>query len=526
MRKRNAYVLFFILYMSLAVSLVSESPSAQATEIEKWLIMPAPVTASHAEFEADCRSCHAPLSNEAQGALCADCHTEVSDDVAKLSGFHGRLPELQRHDCASCHTDHEGRDMDIVDLDVENFDHTLTDFALHAAHADVSCDGCHADNARHRDAPSGCVDCHRPDDVHQGRFGDDCAACHNSGDWREAKFDHKRTHFPLNGAHKDVSCNACHISDDFAEVGRTCLACHKADDVHKGGNGTQCADCHNSTSWTKTTFNHFATTGFGLIGGHKGLTCDACHRGGDFSSPGNSECISCHRRNDVHEGRFGTDCGSCHSIYNWASMRFDHQRETGFALPTGHNDLECASCHVGKLDAALPTACGTCHADDDVHLGQLKARCESCHASTSWVAEIRFDHDITSFPLVGMHAEVACVECHATPAFHDADSDCASCHFNDDPHQGALGEQCDTCHNPTSWRAWQFNHDVQTSFPLTGSHVNVTCNECHTENMKRSDEVRNDCNSCHRREDPHFGRFGNNCEACHTTSSFTQIEGM
>lgn len=526
MENRVAYCICLVALSLLALSFVDERQSARATEIEKWLIMPAPVTASHAEFEAECKSCHAPLSDQPQSELCIVCHTEVGDDTAQQSGFHGRLPEPQRMNCASCHTDHEGRDMNIVDLDEATFDHKLTDFALHGAHATVACSDCHSAGSPRREAPSACVDCHRPDDVHKEQLGHDCGSCHTDSNWSEAKFDHHSTGFALRGAHKDATCNACHMSEDFATVGRTCVACHQSDDVHKGRNGAQCADCHNSSTWKDSTFDHFAIAGFGLVGEHEGVACDSCHRSANFNDLGGTSCNSCHARDDTHQGRFGTNCGSCHNVFGWASGHYNHKRETGFELPAGHGDLSCDACHTGKLEQALPVTCGQCHASDDLHRGQLGERCESCHVSTSWVAELRFDHDITSFPLIGAHAGIACQRCHATVAFHDADGNCISCHGDSDVHRGALGEQCDSCHNPNSWRAWQFDHDTHTNFPLTGSHTEIECNACHMEKTTRPDALRRDCNSCHRRDDAHAGRFGNNCEACHTTSSFREVEGM
>lgn len=526
MENRFAYFLCLATCTLFALPIVLEQQSARASEIEKWLIMPGPVVASHADVEAECGSCHAPLSDQPQGELCVVCHTEIGGDLTQQTGLHGRFPESQRLDCASCHTDHEGRDMNIVDVDEQSFDHRLTDFPLHGAHSGLACGDCHAAGSARRETSSQCVDCHRPDDVHKGQLGDDCAACHSDGKWADTEFDHNQTRFPLNGGHSGVTCNACHKQEDFSDVGRTCVACHGPDDVHQGRNGSQCADCHNTQTWDDPTFNHFATTGFGLIGGHKSVTCDACHRNSDFSDPGNSQCSSCHLRDDVHKGRFGGDCGSCHGVFGWVSVRFDHKRQTGVQLPPGHDDLACESCHTGRLDEALPTACGSCHVDDDVHLGQVGERCESCHVATSWVAQLMFDHDITRFPLVGAHADVACQQCHATAAFHDADSECASCHADEDPHRGALGSECDSCHNPSSWHAWKFDHDVRTSFALTGQHTDLACGACHTEKTRAGGDTRKDCNSCHRRDDPHFGRFGNNCEACHSTSSFTQIEGM
>lgn len=526
MENRIAYRNIVSVCSLLTLLLLGVSMSVDATEIEKWLIMPGPVIKDHANVEANCKACHAPLSEQPQSGLCVSCHTGVGEDVESGGGFHGRLPEPERSDCAGCHTEHEGRGFDVVKLDESNFDHTLTDFMLEGAHTNTTCGDCHTRGQPHREAPTECSSCHRSDDIHKGSLGDDCGACHNAKAWTNATFDHHQTQFPLTGAHAGVSCESCHSGKDFIEVGQTCNDCHSKDDVHRGRNGTQCVDCHSTTTWAKLTFNHGIVTGFGLLGGHKGLNCKSCHRSDDFSDIGNSTCSSCHRRNDPHEGRFGGNCGGCHNVFDWDSVHFDHKKKTGFKLPSGHGDLACNACHTQDLNEALPKDCGTCHAPDDVHVGQLGDSCEACHLSTSWTTRVFFDHDITSFPLIGAHAGVACDRCHATPAYHDADSACVSCHVDDDPHSGSLGAQCDDCHNPANWRAWRFDHDRQTSFPLTGAHTELTCGDCHQQSMGDIASIGDDCVSCHRRDDPHSGRFGSSCESCHTTTSFSQIEGL
>ena len=210
----------------LTTMTILDARIAQGSTIEKWLIMPGPVVRSHAEFEEKCDSCHDPVSERPQHELCIACHENVGSDLSRYEGFHGRLKETERLECASCHTDHEGRDFVIVELDEASFDHKLTDFELHGAHADVPCGECHAPGELHRDAGSMCFDCHQDDDPHERRLGDACDACHTENDWFETAFDHDTTAFPLTGAHISVQCNACHFSDDFIDAGTECLDCH------------------------------------------------------------------------------------------------------------------------------------------------------------------------------------------------------------------------------------------------------------------------------------------------------------
>ena len=512
-----------LLLLVSMVLLAMRAPTVQATELEKWLVMPGDVIAVHADFEADCQVCHEPLAAGQQGELCIDCHTEIGTDLRNSGGFHGRLPQQTQLACADCHTEHEGRDARVVQLEESTFDHSLTDFILRDGHLDVACANCHEPDVPHREAPSACVSCHLDDDVHRGARGESCADCHNESDWDDVLFDHSTTAFPLTGGHAISSCDTCHLSPVLANVGKTCVACHSSDDVHNGQNGTDCASCHVTENWSSATFDHFVVSGFRLFGGHDNLTCTACHSAADHSDLSNSSCQSCHSGDDVHEGRFGTDCASCHTESRWTPKRFDHSIATEFTLPQGHEDLSCSACHTGQLTDPIPQDCGTCHENDDPHEGQLGASCESCHLSDSWTAQTWFDHDLASFPLIGEHAGLECVDCHETAAFHNAGSECISCHVEDDPHQQGLGESCDDCHNPSSWQSWLFEHESATGFALTGAHAVTSCTDCHLPSMAPNDSLSSECNSCHGRDDVHSGRFGNNCDVCHTTDSFLQL---
>ena len=511
--------------MVFAMTTFAGINEAAASTIEKWLIMPGPVVEGHAKFEETCDACHDPVTDRPQFELCTACHEDIGKDLADYKGFHGRLSETQRIECASCHAEHEGRDFEIVLLDEASFDHNLTDFELHGAHVEVACGDCHASGERHRDAGQTCFDCHRKDDPHERQLGDGCGNCHSVNNWTEAIFDHDLARFPLTGAHTTVECGACHVTEDFRDAGTECIDCHRQDDVHKGRNGTACLDCHVTDSWTNLTFNNLAVTGFALDGGHGGLACTDCHQAKDYLDLGGSTCNSCHVNDDVHEGRNGTDCASCHIVQSWKTTDFDHDRRTDFALPAGHRDLECTACHVGSVHDPIPRDCGGCHVEDDPHMGQLGTACEGCHAPDTWTARLWFDHDLTAFPLLGAHADTACDECHASAKFHDADDSCISCHRDDDPHDGGLGDQCDACHNPSTWEAWVFDHSL-TNFELTGAHETLNCNDCHSDPGGKDPQISGDCVSCHRRDDPHAGRFGKNCANCHSTSNFTRIEGM
>jgi Cytochrome c7 and related cytochrome c len=228
-------------------------------------------------------------------------------------------------------------------------------------------------------------------------------------------------------------------------------------------------------------------------------------------------------------GSLGESCSSCHNTVAWAAATFDHSGATGFALNGAHADLECSSCHsagtvAGSVASAamvpLPVDCAGCHSDDDPHLGQLGSECATCHFESGWTGRVLFDHDLTLFPLVGVHAETGCAMCHSSTAFHDAGEQCVDCHASDDVHAGTFGIVCATCHNPTAWQAWMFDHDAATGFPLDGAHGSLSCATCHESTLQNLAGAATNCAQCHRNDDPHDGRFGGSCGDCHTTESF------
>jgi hypothetical protein len=175
---------------------------------------------------------------------------------------------------------------------------------------------------------------------------------------------------------------------------------------------------------------------------------------------------------------------------------------------------------------APPSSCIGCHRDDDPHKRQLGDGCGQCHGETDWKTNVRFDHDLTDFPLLGKHDGLTCVQCHTSPAFLDADPVCGSCHQKQDIHNGRFGADCSTCHNPVEWMRWTFNHDTQTDYPLTGKHKQADCESCHRTPVTGQIDISTRCITCHVADDKHRGSFGTACERCHTTEDFSRTRGV
>lgn len=187
--------------------------------------------------ETRCDDCHLPAKGPIYGAklepACIACHRK--DDDKK--GHRGQLGTQ----CESCHGEQKWQGA--------AYDHNKARFPLTGSHVKVECKKCHATPA-FRDAPTACRKCHEKDDKHEGRFGAKCESCHYTGTWKSWDFDHAKTRFPLDGAHRKTDCHDCHREPAAAgRPGRTCYACHASDDVHDGGLSTQCERCHTTSTW-------------------------------------------------------------------------------------------------------------------------------------------------------------------------------------------------------------------------------------------------------------------------------------
>jgi len=480
-------------------------------------ISPGPLARAHQSLDggSNCTKCHT-VSTRSPSFRCTDCHKEIANELQQNRGLHATFPRssIEGAACIKCHSDHNGADFQMVHWNPTpgGFDHSKTGYNLDGKHVGVGCRACHT--AQHIPAQArallttkdlnrtwfgltpGCLNCH--EDKHQGRLGTDCARCHSTLGWKAAtvdrqNFDHAKTQFPLTGEHRYVLCQSCHTPGPDNQPRYTglkfanCSDCHR--DPHKGEFKQGCDSCHTTTTWKKSsfsaTFDH-SKTHFALLGKHVDVPCASCHQGGDFKTPiPHDACADCHKP-DPHQGQFAKRadagrCESCHTVQGWSPSTFsvaDHAR-TGFPLTFPHAAVKCASCHTP--------------------------------AGKETKFKIKF---------------AQCVDCHK------------------DVHEGQFAaapwrNRCEQCHNAATFTTTSFTLDKhqKSSFPLTGGHMAVACNDCHKalsgtkvipfhfENLS--------CTTCH--EDVHRGQFatrmsardasGNllGCQACHSTKDWKDL---
>ena len=137
-----------------------------------------------------------------------------------------------------------------------------------------------------------------------------------------------------------------------------------------------------------------------------------CHFGNRYKGTP-KECASCHAPDDVHRGERGTKCGSCHNTTGWKTAKFDHKKETGFALEGAHASMIAQDCHrSGNLQEKIPKDCFGCRQGQDAHAGRFGAQCDQCHGNDKWKPQ-SFDHSRDGhWDLTGRHQKVGCYSCH------------------------------------------------------------------------------------------------------------------
>ena len=493
-RKVNAFSFRVLSVIPLLVFLLANSFTANAEEemsFKKMLLMPGDLTQVHSEFESKCESCHVHFEKSNQAPLCLECHEEVDSDLELLQGFHGKLLPIQKQDCKSCHSDHKGREFDIVGLDTEHFNHKNTDFPLLGMHKDLTCDTCHnKDTSKTKEksgqnnieSPAGiidfpisngfrfevfeCVSCH--ENIHKSENPalrskakkikmetEKCSSCHSEEGWQKNEFDHDKTDFALKGEHVGLECQSCHVEQDFTlEISGDCQSCHIAKEPHLGVFGQQCSDCHTEKTWENESYNHLKETDFNLKGKHEQLQCIDCHS--EKLNPA-SKCITCHASEDVHQGSNGASCETCHNENSWSKTSFNHSlSKTGFSLDGSHKNVECESCHLPGLsrkeislvnrslnevnmgfvsEINLVRQCIDCHRVVDPHFGNLGNDCAQCHTTSKWSESVKFNHDFSDFPLTASHQLLVCESCHLSSDFSSQESTCIACHEGDDAHE-------------------------------------------------------------------------------------------
>ena len=329
------------------------------------------------DAKSACVSCHTDVHKGTLGMDCQSCHSSQTWVVADVEEIHQRtrFPLVGAHqnvDCASCHTQYAQMYFPPISTQCitchsqqyysstapnhvqtgfstqcqtchgvaadgwgpTDFNHSF--FPLVGGHNIQNCFACHqSGNNNFSGLSTACYSCHtgtfaattNPNHVTAG-FPHNCAECHSITDWTSVTFNHNSTGFPLTGAHINVQCSQCHTGGYATSPSTACIGCHQTDYNNtsnpphaSAGYPTDCTQCHTTTAWTPSTFNH---TYFPITSGHHAsppLQCSECHT--DISNFAIFSCTTsgCHAQSETdqhHNGVSGyvyspTSCYTCHA---------------------------------------------------------------------------------------------------------------------------------------------------------------------------------------------------------------------
>jgi hypothetical protein len=525
------------------------------------------LTGTHASpSPTPCASCHVSNNYTLNSTDCMGCHLSAWNSTPTFGGsvpnhITAGFPSTASA-CSTCHPITKWAD--------GTFDHNAFGFPLTNSHALVAnggkvpgCTSCHINgNYSLNIAPTDCGNsgCHlttwqttnNPAHPTAGApfAAANCSTCHNTIAWTTAIFDHSVTGWALTGSHqlapagKVVACTDCHVGNNytFTAANTDCYGCHIAawqstptfggnvpNHITAGFPTSQCSTCHDTITWTDSTFNH-ASTGFPLTNSHqlapagKAVSCAACHINNNYSltiAPtdcGNSQChlTTWQTTNNPTHPTAGspfaaTNCSTCHNTIAWTTAVFDHST-TGWPL-TGSHQLQpagkvvaCTDCHVGNnyTFTAANTDCYGCHVaawqstptfggnvPNHITAGFPTSQCSTCHDNLNW-ADGKFNHSTTGWALAGAHVTTPCASCHIgnNYALTSANTDCYGCHLAAWQSTQTLGGSvpnhiaaqypttCVTCHTTwttTNWLGATFNHTW-----FKEPHHGSVCADCHT----------------------------------------------
>ncbi len=254
----------------------------------------------------------------APGSECRDCHHDVHE------GAYGSA-------CESCHDPSSFQNANAAV-------HDTGSFRLQGTHDRLRCERCHEPDRPLTGLGAMCQLCHLGDDIHNNSLGPNCGRCHSQFDWAPARFNHTSIGFALRGAHKLARCRDCHTIGSYAGTPTDCYACHQGDYLAATrpshpmlGFGTDCATCHNSTTFRGAKYQHLR---FALRGAHQALFCESCHPGSQYEQAFGGrvvafECFACHGAGgpvtdwpQSHErDGYPTSCELCHIEAAWVPAR-------------------------------------------------------------------------------------------------------------------------------------------------------------------------------------------------------------
>lgn len=194
------------------------------------------------------------VTRKIPNVVCTDCHPSsgIPEPIKLVSATFSHTSHSKVPNCVDCHA--------------QLVHHPLQSVPYIPPQSMVACFQCHDGKAQ----PNECSYCHEAPHANRGA----CQDCHSLQTWAPNGFKHP---VPLTGPHAQILCEQCHTSGTGSSMGPAdgCVGCHG--NHHNDPKMTLCADCHTTTHFTPSTFNH-PQEGPHIPSGDEPLPCQACHQ--------------------------------------------------------------------------------------------------------------------------------------------------------------------------------------------------------------------------------------------------------
>ena len=216
--------LAFVLLLVATVLASMIAAISIANDRAGWLVSPGELSSAHAMLDDRCSACHAPYER-IRGQACVRCHALADRLLAQTrTQFHAYVPS-----CVECHREHDGGSRPT------KMDHAALEMLL--VERDPSLAG----------KELACASCHRVEEPHGKKLGEDCASCHDTETWSVPAF--------LHPTPRSRECSRCHAAppshymEHFAMMSKPMAGIDAPVEA--------CFRCHQTTAW-----NDIANRGF------------------------------------------------------------------------------------------------------------------------------------------------------------------------------------------------------------------------------------------------------------------------
>jgi len=461
---------------------------------------------NHVPTKQECNKCHVNTITDGflaansifahQGITgnCVSCHDgihETSGVTKNVLGKNDAPAPGHIHTAADCNSCHLTTGTDFKNAYVDHTSTTVTS---------VRCDSCH--DGKQKDGQGNPILGKKDAVPTHVVTAEDCGVCHvPGGSFKSLAFDHS-------AIASGTRCDSCHNNGPTATAIGYDATIHITIQTNSKGVLEDCGDCHNTTSFTGTQFDHSTVS--------SSTPCSSCHDGTTATGmpagnhvPTSQDCRVCHVTTGFLPGTFdhagpetvGKQCMDCH----------DNVIAKGKTPNHVVTNQDCSACH----DTAHHFLNATSIDHSTITSGCADSSCHGIANTSGTTTTASYKNHIA---IINAGTEVDCFNCHTTNfgvTFSGATMNhsvvpvstfaCSSCHNNVNAtgqatkhYELPVKQQsnkvftCDTCHNTTdvNWTPSYTNHASGSNYPgkHSTSRISATaCTKCHKDKPEEGD---------------------------------------